>query len=122
MVGVVAHSDWPAAARVLPRVGDAAALDLERIVALAPDLIVAWPYTAPPQLAALRAQSIPVFVSDPRSIAGIEARGFILGAPLAVGLGVGFVPVRKEGKLPGDVHAESYDLEYGQDTVDQRLI
>ena len=42
----VAHSDWPPAARALPRVGDAAALDLERIVALAPDLVVAWPYTA----------------------------------------------------------------------------
>jgi iron complex transport system substrate-binding protein len=71
VVGVVAHSDWPPAARALPRVGDAAALDLERIVALAPDLIVAWPYTAPPQLAALRAQNIPVFVSDPKAIPAI---------------------------------------------------
>ena len=71
VVGVVAHSDWPPPARGLPRVGDAAALDLERIVALAPDLVVAWPYTAPPQLAALRAQNVPVFVSDPRSIAAI---------------------------------------------------
>lgn len=71
VVGVVAHSDWPLAARALPRVGDAAALDLERIVALAPDLVVAWPYTAPPQLAALRAQNVPVYFSDPKSIAGI---------------------------------------------------
>jgi adenine phosphoribosyltransferase len=46
-------------------------------------------------------------------VAGVEARGFILGAPLAVALGVGFVPVRKQGKLPGDVHVETYDLEYG---------
>ena len=46
-------------------------------------------------------------------VAGVEARGFILGAPLAVALGVGFVPVRKQGKLPGDVHVEIYDLEYG---------
>jgi iron complex transport system substrate-binding protein len=83
VVGVVAHSDWPTAARALPRVGDAAALDLERIVALTPDLIVAWPYTAPPQLAALRAQNIPVFVSDPKSIAGIaddvEKMGVLAG-------------------------------------------
>lgn len=71
VVGAVAHSDWPPPARALPRVGDAAALDLERIVGLAPDLVVAWPYTAPPQLAALRAQNVPVFVSDPRTIAGI---------------------------------------------------
>ena len=71
IVGVVAHSDWPAAARALPRVGDAAALDLERIASLAPDLVVAWPYTAPPQLAALRARKVAVFVSDPKSIAGI---------------------------------------------------
>jgi adenine phosphoribosyltransferase len=54
-------------------------------------------------------------------VAGIEARGFILGTPLAVGLGVGFVPVRKQGKLPGDVHAESYDLEYGQATLEVQV-
>jgi iron complex transport system substrate-binding protein len=71
VVGVVAHSDWPEAARALPRVGDAAALDFERIASLRPDLVVAWPYTAPAQLAALRAQSVAVFTSDPRSIAGI---------------------------------------------------
>lgn len=71
VVGVVAHSDFPPPARALPRVGDAAALDLERIVALSPDLIVAWPYTTPAQLAALRAQRIAVFVSDPKTIAGI---------------------------------------------------
>jgi len=71
LVGAVARSDWPPAARAVPRVGDAAALDLERIASLAPDLVIAWPYTAPPQLAALRAQRVPVFVSDPKSIAGI---------------------------------------------------
>ncbi len=54
-------------------------------------------------------------------VAGIEARGFVLGAPLAVGLGVGFVPVRKQGKLPGDVHAASYDLEYGQATLEVQV-
>ena len=71
VVGAVAHSDWPEAARALPRVGDAAALDLERIASLRPDLVVAWPYTAPTQLAALRSRKVAVFVSDPRSIAGI---------------------------------------------------
>ncbi|WP_187366684.1 adenine phosphoribosyltransferase [Nocardioides dongxiaopingii] len=51
-------------------------------------------------------------------VVGMEARGFILGAPAALALGVGFVPVRKAGKLPGDVHAVSYDLEYGQATLE----
>src|SRR5690606_8201466 len=46
-------------------------------------------------------------------IVGTEARGFIFGAPLAVALGVGFVPVRKPNKLPGAVHSQSYQLEYG---------
>jgi adenine phosphoribosyltransferase len=46
-------------------------------------------------------------------VVGIEARGFILGAPVALALGAGFVPVRKEGKLPGETHTVSYDLEYG---------
>lgn len=71
LVGAVAHSDWPPAARAVPRVGDAAALDLERIASLRPDLVIAWPYTATAQLAALRAQKVPVYVSDPKSIAGI---------------------------------------------------
>ena len=79
----VAHSDWPPEARALPRVGDANALDLERIVALAPDLVVAWPYTMPAQLAALRARGATMFVSDPKSIAGIardiEALGTLAG-------------------------------------------
>lgn len=52
------------------------------------------------------------------AVAGIEARGFVLGAPLAVDLGVGFVPVRKQGKLPGDVLARTYDLEYGTATLE----
>jgi adenine phosphoribosyltransferase len=44
--------------------------------------------------------------------------GFILGAPVARTLGVGFVPVRKLGKLPGPTHAQSYQLEYGSETVE----
>src|ERR1700712_2922993 len=46
-------------------------------------------------------------------VAGVEARGFILAAPLAVRLGVGFVPVRKAGKLPGPTHPQTYALEDG---------
>ncbi|WP_370247680.1 adenine phosphoribosyltransferase [Nocardioides sp.] len=46
-------------------------------------------------------------------VVGLEARGFILGAPVALELGVGFVPVRKAGKLPRATHAVSYELEYG---------
>ncbi|HQY33127.1 adenine phosphoribosyltransferase [Actinotalea sp.] len=46
-------------------------------------------------------------------VVGMEARGFILGAPVAVALGAGFVPVRKEGKLPRATLAGAYDLEYG---------
>jgi adenine phosphoribosyltransferase len=51
-------------------------------------------------------------------IVGIEARGFILAAPVAVQLGVGFVPVRKEGKLPGVTFQGSYALEYGEATIE----
>ncbi len=51
-------------------------------------------------------------------VAGIEARGFILGAPVALALGVGFVPVRKAGKLPRATLSESYALEYGEETVE----
>lgn len=51
-------------------------------------------------------------------VAGIEARGFILAAPLALALGVGFVPIRKVGKLPGEVVSQSYDLEYGSATIE----
>ena len=47
------------------------------------------------------------------AILGIEARGFVVGAPLAERLGVGFIPLRKLGKLPGAKVSESYDLEYG---------
>jgi adenine phosphoribosyltransferase len=51
-------------------------------------------------------------------VAGIEARGFILAAPVACALGAGFVPVRKQGKLPGPSFAETYDLEYGTATIE----
>jgi adenine phosphoribosyltransferase len=51
-------------------------------------------------------------------VVGIEARGFILAAPVACHLGVGFVPVRKLGKLPGPTHSQTYALEYGTATVE----
>lgn len=51
-------------------------------------------------------------------IAGIEARGFILGSALAFAIGKGFIPVRKKGKLPGKTITQSYDLEYGSDTIE----
>jgi adenine phosphoribosyltransferase len=51
-------------------------------------------------------------------VAGIEARGFVLAAPVACRLGAGFVPIRKQGKLPGATYAREYDLEYGTATVE----
>ncbi|MCW2815608.1 MAG: adenine phosphoribosyltransferase [Nocardioides sp.] len=51
-------------------------------------------------------------------VVGMEARGFIFAAPVALALGVGFVPVRKVGKLPRETHAVSYALEYGEATLE----
>ena len=54
----------------------------------------------------------------PSKVVGVEARGFIFAAPVAVRIGAGFVPVRKPGKLPWTVVSESYSLEYGTDTLE----
>lgn len=54
----------------------------------------------------------------PEILVGIEARGFIVGAPVAYALGCGFVPVRKPGKLPSGKIAADYELEYGKDTLE----
>ena len=51
-------------------------------------------------------------------IVGMESRGFLFGTPMADRLGVGFSPVRKKGKLPGEVESVTYDLEYGTDTLE----
>ncbi|PML01502.1 adenine phosphoribosyltransferase [Vibrio breoganii] len=51
-------------------------------------------------------------------VVGTEARGFLFGAPLALELGVGFVPVRKPGKLPRNTISQSYELEYGTDVLE----
>lgn len=51
-------------------------------------------------------------------VLSVEARGFIFGAAVAYRMGVGLVPVRKKGKLPAKTHSVTYDLEYGQDTLE----
>ena len=56
--------------------------------------------------------------SNIEAVAGIEARGFILGGALADHLGTGFVPIRKKGKLPWKTLGQEYELEYGTDTVE----
>jgi len=53
-----------------------------------------------------------------KKVAGIEARGFIFGAAIAKQLGVGFLPIRKKGKLPGSTYKQDYKLEYGTDTLE----
>src|SRR2546430_3715069 len=80
VVGVMSGSDFPPAATQLPVVGNANALDLERILALGPDLIVTWPYTTPTQVDVLRAQGIAVFTTNPRTIDGIARDIERLGA------------------------------------------
>ena len=59
--------------------------------------------------------------ADVQVVAAAEARGFIFAAPLALELNVGFVPVRKPGKLPFDTHAFHYELEYGTDTLEVHI-
>ncbi|HEV8501236.1 MAG TPA: cobalamin-binding protein [Casimicrobiaceae bacterium] len=85
VVGVVAGSNFPPAAAGIPVVGDANAIDLERLVALAPDLVVTWPYTTSAQLDAIRRRGIAVFTSDARSIDGVgvdlERIGTLAGTP-----------------------------------------
>lgn len=54
-------------------------------------------------------------------VAGIESRGFIIGAALAIQLGLGFVPVRKKGKLPAQTVGHDYELEYGSDRIEMHV-
>ncbi|MCJ8280269.1 MAG: adenine phosphoribosyltransferase, partial [Rivularia sp. ALOHA_DT_140] len=51
-------------------------------------------------------------------VVGMESRGFIFGAPLSYNFGSGFIPVRKNGKLPAEIYAIEYELEYGTDTLE----
>ncbi len=62
------------------------------------------------------AESCAPFQAD--YVLGMESRGFIFGAPLAYQLGIGFIPVRKPGKLPAAVHSVEYELEYGTDRLE----
>lgn len=55
------------------------------------------------------------------AVAGIESRGFLFGAPLAMALGVGFIPIRKIGKLPGEKVSREYALEYGTNTLEMHV-
>lgn len=71
VVGVTAWSDFPPAAKAIPQVGDAIGLDLERIVALAPDLVVTWPWTAPAQVEQMRARGMRIYMIDAKTIGGI---------------------------------------------------
>ena len=57
---------------------------------------------------------------EPDMLAGIESRGFLVAAPLALQLGCGFMMLRKEGKLPGETMTYTYDLEYGSDTMEMQ--
>ena len=78
------------------------------------------PLLADPAGLELAISSIASFcgASKPHKVVGVEARGFIFAAPVAVRIGAGFVPVRKPGKLPWTVVSESYSLEYGTDTLE----
>jgi iron complex transport system substrate-binding protein len=83
VVGAVNYSDFPKEAQAIPRVGDNKALDLERIVALHPDLIVVWRHgNADRQMDRLRALGIPIFHSEPKHLADISADIDKLGALL----------------------------------------
>ena len=67
---------------------------------------------------AVQAMAAPFRVERPHKVLGIEARGFMFGAALARELSVGFVPVRKPGKLPRETFRVSYGLEYGKDSLE----
>ncbi|MDR2619768.1 MAG: adenine phosphoribosyltransferase [Propionibacteriaceae bacterium] len=72
---------------------------------------------SPAGLRAVTAGLLNAVPGDIDVVAGIESRGFIFGVPLALELGVGFVPIRKPNKLPGPVYSQPFDLEYGSSTL-----
>lgn len=80
---------------------------------IAPLLADAEAFAALTQALADRAKAL-----GATKVVGLEARGFVLAAPAAFAAGLGFVPIRKKGKLPGEVFSESYDLEYGSATLE----
>jgi adenine phosphoribosyltransferase len=68
--------------------------------------------------AVVTALAVQVRATGATKVAGLEARGFILAAPVALAAGVGFVPVRKAGKLPRATYSAAYELEYGTATIE----
>lgn len=70
---------------------------------------------------AIEAVAAPFRDAGIERVVGIESRGFILGVPVALALGVGFVLVRKAGKLPGEICAVEYALEYGSDRIEMHV-
>jgi adenine phosphoribosyltransferase len=78
------------------------------------------PLLSDPELFARTVDAIVAGCGEQRidKVVGIEARGFIIAAPVAYRLGAGFVPLRKAGKLPYDTHAQTYALEYGEETLE----
>jgi iron complex transport system substrate-binding protein len=89
VVGVIKGSDHPAAARTLPVVGDAFALDIEGILLLTPDLVVTWPFTSPAQVALLRERGIAVYTTYAHTVdeiaADIERIGILTGTKRTAG-------------------------------------
>lgn len=82
---------------------------------------VDWmPVTGNPEAFSQLIDDMVALVKDVKidKVAGLESRGFLLGVPMAERLGVGFVPVRKKGKLPGKCLAQEYELEYGKETIE----
>jgi adenine phosphoribosyltransferase len=77
--------------------------------------------TADAFAAATRAMGEPFEADHITHVVAIESRGFIIGGPIAQQLGAGFVPIRKIGKLPSKTRRESYELEYGTDTLEIHL-
>lgn len=121
MVGAVSYSDYPEAARALPRVGDNRALDLERIVALKPDLIVVWRHgNADRQTAQLEALGIPVYLSEPKRLddvaVSLDKLGQLLGtrdtadaAAAAYRQRIAALRARYAAKPPVDVFLQIWD-------------
>ena len=70
---------------------------------------------------AIEAMAKPYTVEEVDHVVGIESRGFIFGMGIALSLGCGFIPVRKPGKLPYKTVSQTYDLEYGTDTVEMHV-
>lgn len=64
--------------------------------------------------------SIAIRPHEPDMLVGVESRGFLVAAPLALKLGCGFMMVRKQGKLPGKTISHTYELEYGSDTIEMQ--